>query len=146
MMCLLVLFAITLSGCGSSTETGETQKLISDYSFFKTEDSEEYLNLLNEIDSSSTQEIVAISNSSYARKYTGPFNVYTVTYKVCEDTKDTNAQYEYSLFETEDEQEYLSFLEELNDEYEIVDISTATYSLQYTDPYNTFIVTYRKPL
>ncbi len=145
-MCLLVLFAITLSGCDSSTETSETQKLISDYSFFETEDSEEYLKFLNEIDGSSTKKIVAISNSSYRRKYTGPFTVYTVTYKICEDTKDTNVQYEYSLFETEDEQKYLSFLDELSDEYEIVDISTGTYAFQYTGPYNTFIVTYRKPL
>lgn len=145
-MCLFVLFAITLSGCGSSTETAKNQKLISDYLFFETEDSEEYLKFLNEMDGSSTQEIVGISNSSYAYKYIGPFTVYTVTYKICEDTKDTNTQYEYSLFETENEQEYLSFLDELSDEYEIVDISTGTYAFQDKGPYNTFVVTYRKPL
>lgn len=145
-MCLLVLFTITLCGCTSSTKATETPKLLVDYSFFKTENSEEYLNFLNEIDNSNTQEIVAISNSSYVHEHTGPFNVYTVTYKVCEDTKDTNTKYEYSLFETENEQEYLLFLDALSDKYEIVDISTGTYAFQYTGPYNTFIITYRKPL
>lgn len=143
-MCLLVLGAIMLSGCGSSTEKNESQ-IVSDYSFFETENPEEYLEFLSELDGSS-KEIVAISNSSYGHKYTGPFNVYTVTYKECEDTKDTNARYKYSLYETEDEQEYLLFLEGIDDEYEIVDISTGTYAFQYTGPYNVYIVTYRKPL
>ena len=101
---------------------------------------------MNDIDTSSTYEIIAISNSSYGRKYTGPFNVYTVTYKACKDSKSTNVKYEYSLFETENEQEYLSFLDELSDEFEIVDVSTGTYSFQYTGPYHIFIVTYRKAL
>lgn len=95
-MCLLVLGAIMLSGCGSSTEKNESQ-IVSGYSFFETENPEEYLEFLSELDGSS-KEIVAISNSSYRHKYTGPFNVYTVTYKECEDTKDTNARYKYSLY------------------------------------------------
>lgn len=144
MMCLLVLFTITLSGCGSSTQKAETKKL-SDYSFFETEDSEEYLEFLNELDRSSTQEIVSISNGAYSHTFTC-HTLYTVTYKVCKNAKDTSTKYKYSLFETEDEQEYLSFLNELSNEYEIVDISTGTYAFRVTGPYNVFIITYRKQL
>ena len=140
-MCLLTFFTIALSGCSSSTETYTGNHL-----FFETRDSAEYLKFLNDMDASSTQEIVSISNSSYGYKFTGPFNVYTVTYKVCMDTQNTNVKYEYSLFETKKKQEYLSFLDELSDEFEIVDISTGTYAFQYTGPYHIFIVTYRKPL
>lgn len=56
MMCLLILFTITFSGCGSSIKKVKTKKL-SNYSFFETENSEEYLKFLNELDRSSTQEI-----------------------------------------------------------------------------------------
>ena len=147
-----VLCTIILSGCGSSTEnsteTAEEQMSLSnsDYSFFETKNSEEYLKFLNEIDNSSTHEIVTISNSTYAYRSNGPFNVYTVTYKACEGTKYTNAKYEYSLFETNDQQEYLSFLRILSNEYEIVDISIGTFCIQYAGPFESFIVTYRKPL
>lgn len=139
---VLVILGITLSGCGSSAET-ETVENLSNYSFFETEDSEEYLKFLNELDSSNTHELVAIGNSTYGRKYSGPFNVYTVTYKICEDKKDTNVQYKYSLFETENEQEYLSFLENLSEDKEIVDVSVGSYAFQYSGPFNTFIITYR---
>lgn len=145
-MCCLVLLTVALSGCSDSTETAKTQTLLTDYSFFETQDSEEYLKFLNELDGSSTQEIVAISNGSYAYQVFGPYNMYTVTYKVCEEPKDTNVQYEYSLFEAENEQECLSFLDELGDEYEIVNVSIGTYAFGTLGPYHSFIVTYRKAL
>jgi len=141
----LMIFCISLVGCGNSTNstTQYVQETIGDYSLFKTEDSQEYLDFLKDMDSHNTLEIVDISNTSYALKYTGPYHVYTVTYKVCE-FKDTSKQYEYSLFSTDNVQEYFKFLDELDSEFEIVDSSIGTYAFQYTGPYDMFFVTYRK--
>lgn len=144
---LLVLTAITISGCGASKESSETSTaspLLSNYLFFETENSEQYLNFLKELDSSTTYELVGISNCSYLKGYDS-ITVYTVTYKVC-DEKEPNHQYEYSLFETENKYEYLSFLDALSDEYEIVDISYGSYSFEIAGPFSTFIITYRKQL
>ena len=50
----------------------------------------------------------------------------------------------YSLFRTEDAQEYLSFLENFDEtKYEIVDISTSMRVLSYSNSDEFYIVTYK---
>ena len=151
-MCLSVVLISGVSCCcGKKTEASTTEKPIcehaSDYAFFETMDSEEYIGFLNELDCSSNREIIDISNGTYSRDSLGFKHVYTVTYKIREVvTQHTNIQYEYLLFETQNEQEYLLFLDELSDEYEIVDISNSVYVPKKSWPNKVYTVTYRKPL
>lgn len=144
---LLVLFFCIISTSKSEPiQDSEPLRSASDYSFWETSDSKEYTDFLNELDSNENREIVSVSNSSYAFKYTGPYNIYTVIYKVCEGSEDNNIHYKYSVFEAETEEELTDFLTSLSDEFEIFNISIGSYAFEYTGPYHSFIVTYRKAL
>ncbi len=139
---LICVFCCVNSSTEPSPEALE-QRSISGYNFWETDNSEEYTKFLNELDSNNNREIVSVSCSSYAYQYTGPFNIYTVMYKECEKT---DIHYKYYIFETEKEEDYWKFMKSLSDEFEIFDISIGSYAFQYTGPFHTFIVTYRKAL
>ncbi len=140
---ILCVMIIITSVCGCDSSTSEEQELLpSNYLIFKTGNTETYLNFLAELDASDTFEIVDISNSTYSYKYAKPIYMYTVTYKICDTPKEEKIEYSYSIFETENENEYLSFLESFNyEECKIVDMSVTTYAGEYNYN-NTFIITY----
>ena len=143
---LVLLFFVLSTSKSDPIQNYEPLQSVSDYSFWETTESKEYIDFLNELDSNENREIVSVSNSSYAFKYTGPYNIYTVTYKVYEGSQNKNIHYKYSIFEAESEEELTDFLNTLSDEFEIFNISIATYAFEYTGPYHSFIVTYRNPL
>lgn len=142
----LIIVLIALSTPSEPIQNSEQLQLLNDYSFWETQDSNEYKDFLNELDSDNSRTIVAVSNSSFAFRCTGPYNLYTVIYKACEDANSTNIHYEYFIFESETEEEFTNFINTLGDEFEIFDISIGSYSFEATGPYHTFIVTYRKAL
>lgn len=145
-----VLLCFTIGGCGNSNKTSELQenkKTLTDYNVFETTDSKEYTDFLKELDSSTNRKIVGISNDSYAFSHMGPRTIYTITYKICDNAHDiVDTEYEYFLFECHSEKEYLSFLDNLADEYEIFNVSIGSYALAHIGPSHIYIVTYRKIL
>lgn len=144
--CLVVLFCCISTSRPEPIQDSETLREVNDYSFWETEDSTEYINFLNKLDSDDRYRILSVSNSSYAFEYTGPYNIYAILYTLSEDSEEENIHYQYSIFETETEEELTNFLSTIGDEYEIFDISIGSYAFRYTGPYHTFIVTYRKAL
>ena len=97
---LVLLFFVLSTSKSDPIQNYEPLQSVSDYSFWETTESKEYIDFLNELDSNENREIVSVSNSSYAFKYTGPYNIYTVMYKVYEGSHNKNIHYKYSLFET----------------------------------------------
>lgn len=144
--CLVVLFCCIGTSRPEPIQDSETLREVNNYSFWETDDSNEYINFLNELDSNNNRKVVSVSNSSYAFQYTGPYNIYAIMYTSNEGSEESSIHYKYSIFETETEEELTNFLSSLGDEYEIFDISIGSYAFQYTGPYHTFIVTYRKAL
>lgn len=142
----LIIVLIALSTPSEPIQDSEQLQSLNDYSFWETRDSKEYTDFLNELDSDKSRKIVSVSNSSFAFRATGPYNLYTVIYKTCENSDNTNVHYEYSIFEPETEEEFTTFINTLGDEFEIFDISIGSYSFEATGPYHSFIVTYRKAL
>lgn len=142
----LIVLLIALSTPSEPLQDSEQLRSLNNYSFWETRDSKEYTDFLNELDSDSSSEIVSVSNSSFAFRATGPHNLYSVIYKTGEDSGVANVHYEYSIFESETEEEFTNFLNTIGDEFEIFDISIGSYSFEATGPYHTFIVTYRKVL
>lgn len=145
-LAFLIVIWVVLSTPSKPLQDSEQLRSLNNYSFWETRDSKEYTDFLNELDSDNSREIISVSNSSFAFRATGPYNLYTVIYKTCEDCNDTNVHYEYSIFEPETEEEFTAFLDTIGDEFEIFDISIGSYSFEATGPYHTFIVTYRKAL
>ncbi len=142
--CLVILFCCISNSRSEPIQNSETLQEVNDYSFWETEDSTEYTNFLNKLDSDDRYTIVSVSNSSYAFQYTGPYNIYAILYKLNDSSEEANIHYKYSIFETDTEEELTNFLSSLGNEYEIFDISIGSYAFQYTGPYHTFIITYRK--
>lgn len=138
----LVIVLIFISIENNNPPVTTSQEIVSNYELYETSNSKEFVDFLNKLDTS--KEIVSISCSTYKRQYANPVNIYTVTYTSCEKTDKTDVKYEYFVFETDGIKEYGDFIDNLDPDYEIVDISTTTYAAQYTNPTHRYIVTYRK--
>ena len=145
-MCLVVLFFFIMNFKPKSIQNVKSLRSAGKYSFWQTSTSTEYITFLNELDIDDNRKIVSVSNSSYAFRYLGPYNIYTVIYEECEKSEKENIHYEYSIFETASKDTFTDFLNTLSDEFEIFNISIGSYALDYLGPYHTFIVTYRKAL
>ena len=131
------------------------------YLLFETVDKEEYLQFLNELDSSDTYELSFVSvEVSYYGSH--PFN-YSIVYKKSKKEKDPT-RYEYYLFESDfyprflefdfekrKEDDFWFFLDNLSNDSEIVDISIGihcakNHAMFPVEPEKMFFITYRKPV
>ena len=149
-----ILLMTTLVGCGgNSTEiitlqNGEAQsqgievESVSNISVYKTKKSKEYLAFLESFDESNN-EILGITTCMYTGLYTND-EFYMVTYKKLDEPREAKSTGKVSLFKTESEDDYCSFLANFNEtHYEILGTTTS----MYTGPYSNgefYMVTFRE--
>ncbi len=123
-ICISLIFCFYISACSQP----EPENIVNDYSIFVTDNEEDYINFLNELNVSG---LVGISINSYASRFFGPFTHYNVIYKICDYELENNEKYRYLLFKFETKQEYVKFLDEMKDDFELVDTSITSYHFEY---------------
>lgn len=153
---LVTILALTLVGCSSPTEVislngDTTQGQIIDYIeenhnrnvyIYKTKKCVEYLKFLEVLDES-RNEILDVTTCMFTGPYTSN-DFYMITYRKLDEPRDYRRTGKVSLFKTQNESDYLTFMAELDlTHYEIIGISTS----MFTDVYSNdafYMVTFRE--
>lgn len=132
---------ITLPNTEPQTQTFEVESH-SNVLVYKTEELEEYLTFLEDLDESNN-EILGVTTCMYTGPYTsGEF--YMVTYKKLDEPREVRATGKVSLFRTESEKEYCNFLTNFDENNnEILGATTCMYTGIYSDD-EFYMVTFRE--
>ena len=153
---LVTILALTLGGSSSSTEVislnvDTTQSQNIDYIegnhnrnvyIYKTKECVEYLNFLEELDESQN-EILDVTTCMSTGPYTSS-DFYMITYRKLDEPRDYRRTGKVSLFKTQNESDYLTFMAEFDlTRYEIIGISTSMYTGSYTND-DFYMVTFRE--
>lgn len=121
------------------------QSFANGYSVIQLTDTSEYLQYLNDLDSTSNKEILSVS---YERVRT-PFNTleshYIITYKTINPYSKSNIHYKYSQYETENPEEFSKYVSNFPKDYEIFDISTSSITSD-SNIKKQYVITFRHQL
>ena len=142
MVVILIILGIWIDSQQTKTGTFEQQREESEptYHLFRTDVQEEYVTFLNEFDENQ-YTIVGISNSMAVETY-GSAEFYMVTYRnrVPGDPILISGQ-SIKIFPTVEENEFLDFMENLNEDQKIINVSTSM-NLGFYGSDEFYIVTY----
>lgn len=119
------------------------ENIQTDYSFYQTHDSKAFLDMLHEIDISSNKELLSISNNCEIKSFNTLITNYTLTYKLLKNPKAIKSHYNYFLYETDNEKDYLNFIKNSNMKYEVIDISISNIP-NHISSFKHYIITYKK--